>query len=179
MSIENLPLIDKDIGERMSTEIKLSYVRAYADAALHMPKHEEEQLSEKKRAKVDKVLENPRTRREAVEDVLAFAVSEFDGTPNEVLLNEAFHNLDMLVKARSGNGTLLPAQAEFIRDYAAKADQYRREIEDCVRQDAMPQECRLEHYSAALAVATTKAPRQSWMDMVEARRKAMTGAELQ
>jgi hypothetical protein len=178
ISIENLPLINKDITERMTTEISLSYVRAYADAALHMPKDEDEALSEKKRAKVDKVLESPRTRREAIEDVLQFAVSEFDGTPNEILLKDAFHNLEMLVKARTGSGMPQPTQADFIRDYAAKAEKYRRDIEDCLGQDALPPEC-LEHYNAALAVATAKTPRQSWIDTVEARRKAMmTGAEL-
>lgn len=169
---ETLPLIDKTITERMSTEISLSYVRAYADAALHMPKSEEAELSDKRRSIVNKALKDPENRREAIEDVISFATSEFDGTPNEILLKDAFHNLDMLVKARAGNGMPLATQAEFIREYAQKADEFGRRIEKCVREDSMPQEC-LEHYNAAVAVATTKTPRQSWVDIAVARKQAM------
>lgn len=174
MSIDNLPLMNKDITERMVTEISLSYVRAYADAALHMPKAEEEKLSDKKREIVNEVLENPKNRRKAINDILSFAVNEFDGTPNEVLLKDAFHNLEMLAKARAstGNGTPATAQLEFIADYAAKAEKYRADIAGCVRQDSMPQEC-LDHYNVALAVATTKQPRQSWVDIAAARKQAV------
>jgi hypothetical protein len=172
---ENLPLMNKDITERMVTEISLSYVRAYADAALHMPKSEEAELSEKKREIVNEVLENPKNRRKAIEDVLSFAVSEFDGTANEVLLKDAFHNLEMLAKARASTnatGAPQPAQLGFIREYLAKSDEFGRAIEKCVREDSLPQEC-LEHYNTALAVVTTKTPRQSWVDTVAARKQAM------
>jgi hypothetical protein len=86
----------------------------------------------------------------------------FNGSEIDRALTEAFNNIILLVEARSITNPN-PGQMEYlVREHLANIEKYRTKIECYVNSGQLPQDC-LESFNAALAVATAKQPRASWI----------------